>query len=63
MHDYFYLNRMSSCYFLVVVQEKIHQSIFEGVEHFDKTAMKHTETMVKNVLPDPEGRHLVYFFY
>lgn len=43
-----------ACY-LVVQQEKLHQSIFDGVEHFNKTAMKHTETVVKMVLPDPEG--------
>lgn len=38
-----------------VVQEKIHQNIVTGVEAFDKTALHHTETKEKAVLPSTEG--------
>jgi hypothetical protein len=40
----------------VVRQEKVHQNLLEGVEHFDKATMKPTQTQEKNPLPDPEGR-------
>lgn len=40
----------------VVKQEKVHQNLLEGVEHFDKATMKPTQTQEKNPLPDPEGR-------
>jgi len=46
------MNRVLS----VVRQEKVHQSLFNGVEHFDKTSMKHAETVEKNPLPDPAGK-------
>lgn len=41
---------------LVVQQERAHQSLLNGVEHFDKSSMKHAETQEKNPLPDPAGR-------
>lgn len=40
----------------MVQQEKVHQNLLNGVEHFDKTTMKHATTTEKNTLPDPEGR-------
>jgi hypothetical protein len=40
----------------VVQQERVHQTLLEGVEQFDKASMKHTETQEKNPLPDPEGK-------
>lgn len=44
------------CITVVVHQEKVHQNLLDGVEHFDKATMKHAETQEKNPLPDPEGR-------
>ena len=41
---------------LAVQQEKTHLSLLSGVEHFDKTAMKHTTTLERNVLPNSEGK-------
>lgn len=41
--------------YIVVLQEKVHQNLLNGVEHFDKATMKHAETQEKNPLPDPEG--------
>lgn len=40
---------------IVVAAEKQHQNLLNGVEHFDKTCMKHTETDEKNNLPPLEG--------
>lgn len=39
----------------VVLQEKTHQNLLNGLEHFDKTTMKHTTTAEKIILPDSEG--------
>lgn len=39
-----------------VQAEKSHQQFINGVEHFDKTSMKHTETEEKNPLPDVNGK-------
>lgn len=39
----------------VMLQERTHQTLLNGVEHFDKTTMKHTETTEKVILPDKEG--------
>lgn len=41
---------------IVVLQEKVHQNLLNGVEHFDKATMKHAETQEKNILPDPQGK-------
>lgn len=43
------------CFAPVVAAEKAHQNLLEGVEHFDKTQMKHTTTEEKNSLPPIEG--------
>lgn len=43
---------------LVVQQEKTHQNFLSGVEHFDKSTMKHTETSEKVVLPNTEGLYI-----
>ena len=40
---------------IVVAAEKAHQNLLDGVEHFDKTQMKHTTTEEKNSLPAIEG--------
>lgn len=42
--------------FKAVAAEKAHISLINGVEHFDKTTMKHTETDEKNPLPPIEGK-------
>lgn len=41
---------------LAVQQERTHQNLLSGVEHFDKSSMKHATTTEKNVLPDSEGK-------
>lgn len=46
------------CTNLVVQQEKTIQGILNGVEQFDKGAMKHTTTEEKNVLPDSQGTYI-----
>ncbi|KAH8025737.1 hypothetical protein HPB51_011068 [Rhipicephalus microplus] len=38
-----------------VQQEKIHNSLLEGVEQFEKTSMKHAHTQEKVCLPKKEG--------
>lgn len=40
---------------LVVLQEKNHLNLINGVEHFDKSTMKHATTEEKVILPDTEG--------
>lgn len=42
---------------IAVQQEKAHQNLLNGVEHFDKSTMKHTTTEEKNPLPDPAGTY------
>lgn len=42
---------------IAVQQEKTHQNLLSGVEHFDKSSMKHTTTTEKVVLPDSKGMH------
>lgn len=39
----------------VVLQEKTHQNLLNGVEGFDKSSMKHATTAEKIVLPDVAG--------
>lgn len=46
----------------VVAAEKNHQNFLTGVEHFDKSSMKHTETTEKNALPPIEGLFAVKLF-
>lgn len=43
----------------VVLQERTHQTLLNGVEHFDKATMKHTETSEKVVLPDKDGEYIL----
>lgn len=44
-------------------QEKTHQNLLQGVESYDKTALKPTDTVEKIVLPDPEGDLLKPYVY
>lgn len=46
-----------------VAAEKNHQNLLTGVEHFDKSSMKHTETSEKNALPPIEGLFAVILLY
>lgn len=39
----------------MVAAEKAHLNLINGVEHFDKSSMKHTTTEEKNQLPPIEG--------
>lgn len=38
-----------------VAAEKTQKSLFDGIEKFDATRLKHTETQEKNPLPDKDG--------
>lgn len=48
-----------------VAAEKTQKSLVDGIEKFDATRLKHTETQEKNPLPDKDGMHLpglsIYF--
>lgn len=44
---------------LAVLQEKTHQTFLNGLECFDKTTMRHTETSEKVVLPNKEGMFIL----
>ena len=46
--------------FLEVATEKAQQAIFKGVEDFDQSQLKHTETQEKIILPDAEGNIVVH---
>lgn len=45
----------------VVAAEKAHQNLLDGVEHFDKSQMKHATTEEKNILPPIEGFYFAAF--
>lgn len=47
---------------LAVLLEKNHLNLLSGVEHFDKSAMKHATTAEKIVLPDVKGIWVVFFW-
>lgn len=36
--------------------ERVHQNLLNGLEDFDKSTMKHTETLEKVCLPNSEGK-------
>lgn len=42
-----------------VAAEKTQQTLIAGIEAFDATRLKHTETQEKNPLPDKDGKHLL----
>lgn len=44
---------------LGLAAEKQHQGIVEGIEHFNKSGLKMTETKEKNPLPDRNSMSLV----
>lgn len=41
--------------FTDVAAEKTEKALIAGIEHFDPSKLKHTETHEKNPLPDKEG--------
>lgn len=43
------------CFVPDVATEKTHKALVEGVEAFDSSKLKHTETHEKNLLPDKDG--------
>lgn len=43
-----------------VAAEKSQKSLFDGIEKFDATQLKHTETQEKNPLPDKDGMYKKY---
>jgi len=47
------------CLLAVINQEKT----IHNIEEFDKSKLKHTETEVKNPLPDKEGEIVLVFCY
>lgn len=42
-------------FFSDVAAEKTEKALIAGIEHFDASKLKHTETQEKNPLPDKEG--------
>lgn len=38
------------------------QILAAGIENFDSTKLRHTETHEKNPLPDKDGKLLTFFF-
>lgn len=55
----FFYTTLTALLFQAVAAEKAHISLINGVEHFDKSSMKHAETEEKNPLPPIEGK---FFF-
>lgn len=45
-----------------VATEKTQKSLCDGIEKFDATRLKHTETQEKNPLPDKDGMGLSFSF-
>mgnify|MGYP005985735241 CR=1 FL=1 len=43
-------------YFSDVAAEKTEKALIAGIEHFDQTKLKHTETQEKNPLPNKDGK-------
>lgn len=43
-------------WFTDVATEKTQKSLFDGIEKFDASVLKHTETQEKNPLPDKDGK-------
>lgn len=41
-----------------VAAEKTEKALIDGIEQFDTTKLKHTETQEKNPLPDKEGKNI-----
>lgn len=48
-------------WFSDVATEKTQKSLFDGIEKFDASRLKHTETQEKNQLPDKDGMFLYNF--
>lgn len=50
--------KMNNVYILIpdVATEKTQNALFDGIEKFDATRLKHTETQEKNPLPDKDGK-------
>lgn len=48
--------------FLDVAAEKTQQTLIAGIEKFDSTKLKHTETQEKNPLPDKDGKYSNQFY-
>lgn len=48
-------------WFADVAAEKTEKALIAGIEHFDPSKLKHTETQEKNPLPDKEGRIFLLF--
>lgn len=57
----YYVLPCTICFASVVAAEKQHQNLLDGVEHFDKSQMKHTTTEEKNPLPPIEGLFLLLY--
>lgn len=43
-----------------IAEEKTQKSLFDGIEKFDASRLKHTETQEKNPLPDKDGTFLLH---
>jgi len=44
-----------------VASEKSQKALLEGVEAFDASKLKHTETQEKNPLPDKDGKFFILY--
>ena len=53
--EYYHSNINSYILYSVIETEKLNHSLFEGVENYDKTSLKSTETQEKVNLPDKQG--------
>lgn len=53
-------SRFNLC-FADLAAEKTEKALIAGIEHFDASKLKHTETQEKNPLPDKEGKKSPYF--
>lgn len=51
----FLMMTMKNVSFLDVATEKSQKNLFNTIEGFDSTKLKHAETQEKNPLPDKDG--------
>ena len=49
-----FLSSFLFCIFIAIQQEKSQHDLINGIEHFNRTSLKHAETQEKNPLPTKE---------
>lgn len=60
--SFIYLSCICLFWFPAVQQEKTQQNLLHGVESFDKSALKPTDTVEKIILPATEGKNYTILF-